>query len=309
MGFLDGNGCSCSSDKKQQIWINPERVNDAYNERVKKAEKETIITTSLFAFLGLTVNGINSGVINFDSNNFEPRTVEEIEADIDNILKEMECDSISNAELALEDKKIALNEATKNKTTYTNCINTCDMNISNLRSENDKLNAQISQLIQSSYIQQYKDAGYNQFEIDQQVIALENKIAENERKIKEFEENKKEYKALLDEATKVTEEFPALIEQDENLIKNLHKLEKELEKSKEEVAKNSLDKQQNKDTENITEIIKKLRTAQKRGLDNHSAKLDKEAEEAIIKYYQNHKVGDNKTIDNLAKTLKFNLDI
>ena len=52
----------------------------------------------------------------------------------------------------------------------------------------------------------------------------------------------------------------------------------------------------------MTEIISKLRGASS---EKDKNKLKEEAKVALKTYYENHNLGDNKTIDNLAKVIGY----
>lgn len=318
MGYLDRNNCSCNNGKKQPLYINPERVAEQVRKQERRAMTGAIATTSVFTLLGLTAKVIDSGnfKLNSKADGGEPRTVEEIKADIDKILGEIDVTTISEAETTLASRPQA-EQAKKDLETAIETESRCSKKISsnNTIIANCEKQLPTYQKIVDTYPDQIKaleaeivDSGNNNDKVQQLqneleiariiVNALNKKKGEAEKENNELEKQKQNAIAIKNKSQEFVNQT-ANIDYDklETLVNNLHTLEKELKKAKDEEAKNSLASYQNENSENITDILDKLKNCRN---DKQKDKYTQELKDALQNYVNSGK-DTNPTLNNLAK--------
>lgn len=317
MAFLDGNSCSysCNSDKvKKHAYIDPKYL-AAQQEKAAATEAWTGLGISLF--LGLTgsvIQGIENGDFKSSSGvEVEDRTVAEIEADIQKILDEVECTSISDVDIKRETYEYTLEDAKRNQPELDKTVkaNTAALKYAKKRSGEIPNEIRKVKRVKELEEEALKNQGqYTSSELEDlnaQLSALEQEQLNNQAILdKEEDFNKQEKK--LGELNKIIKDYPSEIKKLDKASENLKKLDKQLKKAEKEEAKDSLKNNLNDDTKQISDIIKKLNNANSNGWDKKTSKHYADAREAIVNYYQNHNKGDNTTIDRLAKTMGFDLD-
>lgn len=273
----------------------------------------------------------------------DARPIAEIEADINEILTQLNCSTIQEVEALLETKKSEKHSADaqiaelegKNAELEQN-IPASEQRIEGLKNANtallqtnnnltaqyENLGVQIEALkntnSQNPSVQYETNIAYlesQREQINKQIAENNKKYEENQNAIKNEETllgTYKETKVIYDKKLVELKEtvLPRLVTDIESLeghTKTLRGLARELKKAEKEEEKDSLVNNMNDETKEILDIIKKLNNAKSKDRDKRAGKLDNELAEAIENYYNKHRIGDNKTIDGLARSVGFDV--
>lgn len=337
---MSGYNCNCnSSNRSPEVEsLFQKRLQERQEQRVERENKQAFRNSLFLGLFAVGTELVASGKINFDidleSNNRAP---EDVKADIDKVLNSIESASISEAELKLAEsqkqevelkKSIKASEykiniyenqnnnlAQRNKELYS-INNLLDTDIQNLRNQIEELNEERMVAPQMGpnndlFVFYTMQITTLEKEIKEKEAQKEKNMQEIKGNSERIEENNSEIEKLGLSITSANEQLDILsanINTYSEAVKNLHKLERQLKRAEKEEAEKSLANYQNEDVDNVTDIIKKIKNAKTLGLSKNSDKLKQEAIDAIYNYYKTHNVGDNKTIDNLAKSFGFNLD-
>ena len=304
MGYLDRENCNCNNGKKP-LYINPERVAEQQRKAQNK-ELGTYLGISLFSLtLGTAAELLKSDKIfsnnSADDSVSETRTVTEIKDDIEKILTDIGVNSVSEAETLLEHKKITLDSAKANENSLKQEAETRRANLNNAKTRNNIIPSELTELEKLKDIEEdriLKEGQYTSDILEEYERQIEELKAEQKRN-KEVIAKENEVVALeekYNEIKKIVDEYPNEIIKLETTVNNLHKLEKQLKKSKEEEAKTTLANYQHESSENITDILDKLKNAKN---NEQKAKYETKLKEALQEYI-NSGYTTNNTLNNLA---------
>lgn len=236
----------------------------------------SLLTMSLSQQLpNLIAGGVNIAC-NKAERNSEDLYPEEIQEEINEILKKYDSADISTVELKQGEYNNLISRAEQDETKADNTIKQCEAQIGKLKTDLEAL---------ESLPADHPDRA---------------QIADIQNKIKEIEHQKEDAEIQAEEAKNIKTGLQTNLQTLEKDLKDLHYLEKQLKKAD---GREAMEKYTNDDTENITGILTKLNKAK----DNpeKEAKLKDDLKKSLEEYYgkgcSKHKVGDNKTIDNLAR--------
>lgn len=244
------------------------------------------------SFLGLTLSSmipqILAGVsntlgekINSEDNNSsesDNKSIEVIQEDINKKLGEVGCSDISEVEAKIEQNQVELSRIENNIDGLNSTIQNCNSRILSLKT-------------QIEYLESLPSGENNNAQINELKTQLE--ALETQLETAQID---------LEEAQKYQEVLSGNIAKYKDAENEIKILEKQLKKI---AGKESVDNLINEDTGSITKLLKELRKAQESGNSNKINVANTNLQKAKESYYENHKEGDNKTIDNLFRTWEF----
>ena len=334
MAFLDGNSCSHScSDRirKPAAYVDPKYLAE---QQQKAAATEAWTGLGISLFLGLTgrvIQGVKSGEISFGSGaDVEGLTEDEIKEQITKTLNEFKCGTISEAETLLAsrgkyeqaeaDKSTAetyLLECNSKKIVNDKIISSSTKNIEQWSADKGVIEGKNKELVQELILARQvlpigNDENTRIAEIEAEIKRNTLEIDRLEKAIKAAEESKRKAEAenkLLEAKIPNTEikikGLDEIIAQGKDIdfdkletaVNNLHKYEKQLKKLE---ADTTLANYQHEDSENITDILDKLKRAKANGNDKNVKKYEEELKKALEDYAKGNS-HTNATLNNLAK--------
>ena len=289
------------------------RTRRVEQKKIEKIENASIFITAALGALTIGAKILDSSGVSFKKPvDFENsnRSAEEVEKDINTILTKQECSNISEVRAKLETSRYTLNDAQEKQPNLAKAVEANEAALKNARERNAAIPNEISVLqnrIQELQSSLQADGQYTSAELDEletQIKILEEEQRENQAII-EKEEDFKDQKVKLDEINKIIAKYPQQIKELEQDIENLERLEKELKHAEGETTIKDL---KNDETGDIAILLKKLNKANTNGNDRKAVKSDENLQKSLEDYYKSHKVNDNKTIDNLAKAVGFDVN-
>lgn len=241
--------------------------------------------------------------------------VETAKKEMQNILDKYGCSTISEVEAKVQTAKLAEQKSKEHDTLVTNLSNKVT-EYYNQRSVVDSLQNNINDLRADIVELQMKPDLSEEEKTQLQNLTLQKAEKENR-----LEAEQKKLEVLEQEAEQLTQDSKNLYTEIESLLSNIKTgdtipasadIEKDVKSLQyyEKVIKRAdgreaMEKYKNEETGDITAILKKLNNARSSGDTKRESELTTKLEEAIEKYYKEHKVGDNKTIDSLPQSKKY----
>ena len=220
---------------------------------------------------------IDKTFANLKESKFECSTISDIELQLENLVQEK--DKISTQTIPAIDKD----------------LNFYNENIQILTKENSLLEASIVDLTnQIDLLENSPDEKGHLASLKKQLEEAVQKLRDNNQIILASNHGIELSNAEKELATEKIAEIDANINTLKSALADLNLYEAQLKKAE---GRDAIEKLSNDDTENITKILKKLKTAD----DSKKSKYQSQLDDAIKDYYNNHKFGDNKTIDSLPQ--------